>query len=129
LESTIPPESCDFITCTFGLKTFNTAQHKKLSALVSNTLRPGGTFSFIEASDPKGWILRPFYLFHLKYVLPVIERLLLKGAQDFSMIGNYSTNFGDARQFCTLLEEQGMEAEFKSYFFGCATGVVGKKPD
>jgi demethylmenaquinone methyltransferase/2-methoxy-6-polyprenyl-1,4-benzoquinol methylase len=34
----------------------------------------------IEASDPKGWWLRPLYLLHLKVVLPLVERILLRGA-------------------------------------------------
>jgi len=66
LQSDLPPDSCDFIVSTFGLKTFNPAQHQALAELVARTLRPGGAFSFVEASDPKGWWLRPLYLLHLK---------------------------------------------------------------
>ncbi|MEL6258146.1 MAG: class I SAM-dependent methyltransferase, partial [Pseudomonadota bacterium] len=91
-------------------------------------LKPGGVLSFVEASDPKNWILRPFYIFHLKFLLPLIERLILRGAQDFAMIGTYSTNFGDAAQFSEMLKARGLEVEYKEYFFGCATGVVGRKP-
>ena len=82
----------------------------------------------IEASDPKGWWLRPLYLFHLKTVLPLVERILLRGAQDFSMIGTYSTNFGDASNLATMLRAQGLEVEFRRSFFGCATAVSGRKP-
>ena len=57
----------------------------------------------IEASDPKGWWLRPLYLLHLKLVLPLVERILLRGAQDFSMIGTYSTNFGSAAEIAAML--------------------------
>jgi demethylmenaquinone methyltransferase/2-methoxy-6-polyprenyl-1,4-benzoquinol methylase len=46
-------------------------------------LKPGGVFSMIEASDPKGWWLRPLYLLHLKVVLPLVERILLRGAPGF----------------------------------------------
>jgi demethylmenaquinone methyltransferase/2-methoxy-6-polyprenyl-1,4-benzoquinol methylase len=45
-------------------------------------LKPGGVFSMIEASDPKGWWLRPLYLLHLKVGLPLVERIFLRGAQD-----------------------------------------------
>lgn len=129
LRSNLPPESCDFIVSTFGLKTFNPAQHRALAEVVARTLRPGGAFSLIEASDPRGWWLRPLYLFHLKMLLPLVERTLLRGAQDFSMIGTYITNFGDARPFAEMLREQGLEVRFQRYFFGCATGVSGRKPE
>jgi ubiquinone/menaquinone biosynthesis C-methylase UbiE len=95
--------------------------------LVARVLKPGGVFSMIEASDPKGWWLRPLYLFHLKVFLPLIERIWLRGAQDFAMIGTYSTNFGNAAQLAAMLRDQGLEVKFSEYFFGCATGVAGRK--
>jgi len=128
LSEDLPPESADFIVSTFGLKTFNPAQHVRLARLVAGALRPGGVFGMIEASDPKGWLLRPLYLMHLKGVLPLIERLFLRGAQDFAMIGTYSTNFGDASGMAEALRAEGLEVEFRRFFFGCATGVFGRKP-
>jgi len=128
LASDLPDASADFVISTFGLKTFNPAQHERLAALIARVLRPGGSFSLIEASDPRGWWLRPLYLFHLRIVLPLVERLLLRGAQDFAMIGTYSTNFGDASAFAALLRANGLEVEYRRFFFGCATGVAGRKP-
>jgi ubiquinone/menaquinone biosynthesis C-methylase UbiE len=127
LASDLPSESADFVISTFGLKTFNAEQHARLAALVARVLKPSGVFSMIEASDPKGWWLRPLYLFHLKVVLPLIERIFLRGAQDFAMIGTYSTNFGDAAALAAMLCEHGLEVEFSTYVFGCATGVSGRK--
>ncbi len=128
LASDLPSESADFVISTFGLKTFNPAQHARLAALIARVLKPGGVFSLIEASDPKGWWLRPLYLFHLKVVLPLVERTWLRGAQDFAMIGTYSTNFGSAAELAAMLRGQGLEVEYTKYFFGCATGVAGRRP-
>jgi demethylmenaquinone methyltransferase/2-methoxy-6-polyprenyl-1,4-benzoquinol methylase len=128
LASRLEPASADFVVSTFGLKTFTSDQHARLAALVARVLKPGGVFGMIEASDPKGWLLRPLYLFHLKVVLPLIERLFLNGAQDFAMIGTYSTNFGDARAFAEMLRGEGLEVEYRRFFFGCASGVFGRKP-
>lgn len=128
LESALAPQSADFVISTFGLKTFNADQQARLAALVARVLKPGGVFSLIEASDPKGWWLRPLYLFHLKVVLPMVERLFLRGARDFAMIGTYSTNFGDAQHFADRLRSEGLEVVFSRFFFGCATGVSGRKP-
>jgi demethylmenaquinone methyltransferase/2-methoxy-6-polyprenyl-1,4-benzoquinol methylase len=129
LESELAPASADFVISTFGLKTFNAHQQGRLAALVARVLKPGGVFAMIEASDPRGWWARPLYLFHLKVVLPTIERVFLRGAQDFSMIGSYSTNFGDATAFAEQLRASGLEVEYHRYFFGCATGVSGRKPN
>lgn len=61
-------------------------------------------------------------------MLPLIERVFLRGAQDFAMIGTYSTNFGNAQQFARMLRNEGLEVRYSRYFFGCATGVSGIKP-
>lgn len=127
LNSNLPDSSADFIVSTFGLKTFNPEQHRRLATLVARCLKPGGVFSMIEASDPKGWWLRPLYLLHLRLVLPLIERLVLRGAQDFAMIGSYTANFGDASDFADMLRAEGLEVEFRRFFFGCATAVSGRK--
>lgn len=127
LESNLPDESADFVVSTFGLKTFNPEQHNRLAQLTERILKPGGRFAYIEASDPKGWWLRPLYRLHLLGVLPMIERLFLRGAQDFAMIGQYSTNFGNAQEFARMLASAGLETEYRKFFFGCATGVCGSK--
>ncbi|MGI9410956.1 MAG: class I SAM-dependent methyltransferase [Hyphomicrobiaceae bacterium] len=128
LKCTLPPETADFIISTFGLKTFNKAQQKRFAEALAYTLKSGGTFSLIEASDPEGWIFHGLYRFYLGRVLPLIEKTVLQGAQDFSMIGTYSRNFGNCRFVADCLAAEGLEVEFKSYFFGCATGVIGRKP-
>jgi len=60
--------------------------------------------------------------------LPMIERLFLRGAKDFAMIGRYSTAFGDAGAFADMLRGEGLDVAFRRFFFGCATGVVGRRP-
>ena len=128
LQSRLPASSADFVISTFGLKTFNSNQQRQLASLVARVLKPGGVFSMVEASDPRGWWLRGLYLFHLKVVLPLVERILMRGARDFSMIGTYSTNFGDASGMAAALRDEGLEVRYHRFFFGCATGVSGRKP-
>lgn len=128
LSLVLPAQSADFVISTFGLKTFTGAQHAALARTIAHVLRSGGVFSLVEASDPKGWWLRPLYRLHLGVILPLVEKLLLRGAQDFSMIATYTANFGDAEGMAALLREQGLEVEFRRLFFGCATAVRGRKP-
>lgn len=127
LSSRLPANSADFIVSTFGLKTFSPAQHKDLAKLVAFSLKTGGQFSFIEASDPKGWIFRPIYLFHLRVILPEIERLFLKGAQDFTMINIYMQRFQNASGFADALSAEGLTVTYRKVMFGCATSVYGYK--
>lgn len=128
LETKLPMNSADAVISTFGLKTFNHQQQIVIAKQVNAVLKPGGTFSFIEASDPTGWVLRPIYRFYMDRCLPLIEKFALRGAQDFSMIGIYTKKFGNCDDFKNALLNEGLEVEGASHFFGCATGVYGRKP-
>lgn len=128
LDVELPENSADCVVSTFGLKTFNSGQQAQIACQVERVLKPGGTFSFIEASDPETWIARPLYRFYMDRCLPWVERLALRGAQDFSMIGTYTKSFGNCDEFAAALSAVGLEVKSYSHFFGCATGVCGTKP-
>lgn len=128
LKTDLPTEHADLVISTFGLKTFNTDQQTILANQIARILKPGGSFSLIEASDPKGWILHPFYRFYLDRMLPQIEKLFLKGANDFSMIGTYTRNYGDSAHMADALRAAGLSVTLQKHFFGCATSVAGQKP-
>ena len=128
LASRLDDASADIIVSTFGLKTFNPAQHQQLAQLIARVLRPGGSFALIEASEPQGWWLRGLYMFYLTRLLPLVERFLLRGAQDFAMIGTYCTNFRDAGGFADMARAAGLDVTFRRHFFGCATSVSGRRP-
>ncbi len=128
LTSDLPSDYADILLSTFGLKTFDQSQQTILAQQIARILKPGGHFSLIEASDPKGWPLRPFYRIYMDNVLPLIERLFLKGANDFSMIGTYTRNFVNCTHMKKSLEDAGLEVSYQKHFFGCATSVSGKKP-
>jgi demethylmenaquinone methyltransferase/2-methoxy-6-polyprenyl-1,4-benzoquinol methylase len=89
-------------------------------------LKPGGTFSMIEASEPKGWWLRPLYLFHLKCFAAHRTALASRRA-GLAIIGAYTSKFGDVAQIAGMLRNHGLEVTFSEYFFHCATGVAGRK--
>ncbi len=123
----LPAASVDALVCGFGLKTFDKDQQMQIAKQVARVLKPSGVFSFVEASDPKGWLFRPLYNFYLRVGLPTIEHLFLRGAQDFAMLGIYSREFQNCSHFVECLKSCGLEAEMRTYFFGCATGVVGQR--
>ena len=128
LDSDLPDGFADCAVSSFGVKTLSQAQQAVFAREMARILRPGGTFSLVEAADPKGWALRPLYRFYLDRVLPLIERFFLKGAQDFAMLGIYTRTFGDCRGLAKCLEAEGLEVEVRPLFFGCAMGVTGRRP-
>jgi len=123
LRNRIESASADFITSTFGLKTFSEEQHAVLAREISRILKKGGQVSMIEVSKP----LRILFMFYLKRVIPLIGKLFMGNSRDYRMLGIYCEAFGDCRSFRDKLEKAGIQTGYKEYFFGCATGVVGVK--
>lgn len=128
LDTNLPTGIADMVVSSFGLKTFDAGQQRILAEQIGRLLKPGGSFALIEVSDPKGWVFRPLYRAYLDHLLPLVERLFLKGAQDFSMIGEYTRGFGDCQPMAEALREAGLVVSFQRHFFGCATSLAGHKP-
>lgn len=128
LETDLPDASADFAVSTFGLKTFDTGQHRVFARQLARILKPGAPFALVEATDPLGWWLRPLYRLYLDRILPLVERLFLRGAQDFAMIGAYTRGFGRGDSVAAALREAGVEVAETRLIFGCALLLSGRRP-
>jgi len=126
-DQTIPDDTADVLVCSFGLKTFSTEQQQRLAKEVRRLLKPGGQFSFIEISMPKGWVLRCLYRFYIGIIIPIVGKMCLGNPDNYRMLGVYTTNFGNSRNFESYLKAEGLEAHYFEHFFGCASGVYGQK--
>lgn len=118
----------DIVVSSFGLKTFDRDQQRRLARTVAQLLRPGGAYSFVEISVPSFGPLRAVYMFYLKWAIPLIGRVLLGDPECYRMLGVYTQAFENTTHFASCLREAGLEVMPVSYFFGCATGVRGMKP-
>ena len=127
LGESVAPDSADFIVCCFGLKTLSIAQREIFAGRVAAALRRGGRFSFLEISKPEAWLLRVFFLFYLKLIIPIIGRVFLGDPANYRMLGIYTEHFGDCRAFGDQLKARGLTVAYRSFFFGCATGLTGSK--
>jgi len=129
LDNGFPAASADFIVSTFGIKTFSSEQNKVLAQEIYRLLKPNGTFSLVEISKPTVWILGSIYMFYLKFVIPIIGWLFNGNSADYRMLGRYCERFQNCRELMGYLQEEGLEVSYQRYFFGCATGVTGRKID
>ena len=128
LSNSIEDNSSDRVISTFGLKTFSDEQRRRLAAEVGRVLKPGGAFSMLEISVPSGRLLRGAYMFYIKRVVPLIGRTFLGNPDNYRMLGVYTERFRNCEQMCEAMKAAGLNVEYRSYFFGCATGIVGSKP-
>ncbi len=127
LENEFQSESADFVVSTFGIKTFNLKQQEKLAREIARILKPGGSFALIEISKPKFPILKWLFMFYLNVIIPIIGRIFLRNSEDYKMLGKYCAQFQNSTYFHDCLVKEQLDSNYKNYFFGCATGVYGRK--
>ncbi len=127
LDNDIPSESADFVISTFGIKTFNHEQQQVLANEVRRILKPGGVFAFIEISSPKASVLHWAYMIYLNTFIPLIGRAFTGDSETYRMLGRYCERFENSRFFHKCLIRNELESTYKDYFFGCASGVYGRK--
>ncbi|OGO56859.1 MAG: hypothetical protein A2V85_13810 [Chloroflexi bacterium RBG_16_72_14] len=89
---------------------------------------PAYVRALVEVSSPPGRALRATYLLYLKQVIPVLGRILLGNPENYRMLGRYTERFGDAGRLVPVFAAAGLDVAGLSLFFGCATGIVGRKP-
>lgn len=126
-QNTIEKASADYIISGFGLKTFNQEQLVKLAKEINRILKLNGKFSLIDVSVPKNRILRSFYLFYLKRIIPFLGRTFVGNPESYRMLGVYTEEFKNSKNIFHIFCDQGFEVEYVEYFFGCASGIKGKK--
>lgn len=128
LDTKIADSSIDRVVIAFGLKTLAPELRDGLAGELFRIVRPGGVISAIEMSEPRGWVLRPLFMWYLKKIVPIVGRLLLGNPANYRMLGVYTERFQGCAPIVNVMREAGFEAELVSYFHGCATGIVAKKP-
>lgn len=127
LNNQLPSNYYDFVTCAFGLKTFNEEQIQVLAKETKRILKKDGQFSFVEVSKPNSKILKTLYGFYLGQIIPILGRLLLGNPEEYRMLWKYTNNFDNAKRATEIFTETGLTTKFNSYFYGCATGFYGTK--
>ncbi|MBC9795559.1 class I SAM-dependent methyltransferase [Sinomicrobium weinanense] len=125
--NSIEDQVADFVISGFGLKTFDNKQLKNLAGEIDRILKPDGRFSLIDVSVPKNRLLQWFYMFYLKNIIPVLGKLFLGNPETYKMLGIYTQEFGNSENVYRIFAQSGFEVEYVEYFYGCASGIKGRK--
>lgn len=73
LNLPLPAAGFDAVTISFGLR--NMADRAQSLAEMQRVLKPGGRLFVLEFSQPERWF-RPFYLFYLRHIVPLVAGAL-----------------------------------------------------
>lgn len=84
-------------------------------------LKPNGRIVILDTSPPPNNLLKPFILIHLKYIIPLLGRIIGgKSASDaYTYLPDSTQKFKTPQQLAKLIEQAGFrDVQFKSLMFG-----------
>ena len=120
--------SVDVVVSAYGLKTFDAAQLERLASEVARVLQPGGSFAFIDVTEPDSGPLRMLYRTYLRCIVPLAGILLLSNPTEYRMLHRYLAGFGDgSRAVEAFRAEADLRIEVRRHFFGCAMSISGRR--
>ncbi|MBC3540899.1 class I SAM-dependent methyltransferase [Rufibacter sediminis] len=124
LNSSLPAEQFDVVTCAFGLKTLDLAQMRALAKEIHRILKPNGTFTCVEVSEPSSSFLQAAYLPYIRYLIPALGYLFAREYTAYKMLGYYTKAFGNSKEAAEIFRAAGFSVTYQSFFKGCATGFI-----
>lgn len=126
-HNSIETASIDYIISEFGLKTFSSEQLEKLAIEMNRLMKAGGSFSLVDVSVPNNKLFRIGYLFYLKRIIPILGWLFLGNPETYKMLGIYTEKYKNSKELERIFKKHDFEVDYMKYFFGCASGIKGKK--
>lgn len=120
-------ETFDVAVVSFGLR--NMPSYEQVLAEMTRVLRPGGTLFCIDSSYPTNPIIKPFFRFYFKYIMPLLGTLIAHAPKEYKWLNASTEAFVSKDELAGLMRKVGLqEVSFKSHMFGGAATHVGTKP-
>ena len=118
----------DIITMGFGIR--NTPDTFVTLMEIFRLLKSNGKVLILEFSMPTNKIIKKFYLFYLRYYVPLLGRLISKNRNAYSYLNTSIEKFHSKEDFCCLMQKAGfVNIKVTDLTFGIAGIYEGTKPD
>jgi demethylmenaquinone methyltransferase / 2-methoxy-6-polyprenyl-1,4-benzoquinol methylase len=83
--------------------------------------KPGGRIVILDSSPPPKNLLRPFILIHLKYIIPLLGRIIAgkEGSDAYHYLPESTQAFKTAQELAHLMEKSRIQnVQYKKFMFG-----------
>ena len=118
----------DIITTSFAWRNF--ANKNLATENAFRALKPGGVFMIQDLTKPEHQPLKGLYLFYMKYILPLVTRVLGTEKSADEWLLKSVKMMPKNSQIKSILEDRGFEnVRYKSMSLGIACLIVGYKPE
>lgn len=125
-EIPFPEDTFHAVTISFGIR--NVSDVPQSLREMQRVLKPGGRAIILEFSLPKNQILRRFYLFYFRHILPRVGGFISGDSYAYRYLNETVESFPYGEAFCQLLREAGFsDVKMTPLTFGIATIYQGDK--
>jgi demethylmenaquinone methyltransferase/2-methoxy-6-polyprenyl-1,4-benzoquinol methylase len=120
--------SFDLATISFGIR--NVEDLDRALGEIFRVLRPGGKLLVLEFSLPSNSVIRSFYLFYFRYILPLLGGIISGDRSAYRYLNRTVETFPFGSDFCNFLERAGfVEVTARPLTFGVATIYQGRREE
>lgn len=119
-----------FDTVTSGYLVRNVPDIARTLSEQVRTLKPGGRIVILDSSPPPRNLLRPFIMFHLRVIIPLLGRLISgkQGADAYRYLPESTQSFKTPEELADLMRAAGIQnVGFKQFMFGTMAVHWGNK--
>ncbi|MGD0784936.1 MAG: bifunctional demethylmenaquinone methyltransferase/2-methoxy-6-polyprenyl-1,4-benzoquinol methylase UbiE [Sedimentisphaerales bacterium] len=117
----------DVVTCAFGIRNF-TDTDAGLKQMYK-CLKPAGRLLILEFSLPKNIIVKMFYLFYLRCIIPVIGKIITGDFAAYLYLSKTIQTYPSGVDFCRLIQSAGFsDTQAVPLTFGTVTLYSASKP-
>lgn len=120
LSLPLPDDSFDCVSVAYGVRNFQDllAGYKEMHRVI----RTGGMLCVIELSTPDSPLVRPFYRFYTKCIIPAVGRLVSKDVRAYSYLPESIAAVPKGEEMLKLIKAAGFkDASFLPLTFGVCT--------
>lgn len=127
LNMPLPDASADVITVAFGVRNFEHLDRGY--AEMCRVLRPGGRLFVLELSTPVNPLVRPFYRFYTRCIIPVLGRIVSKDVRAYSYLPESIAAVPQGDDMLSLIRDAGFtDTRYRRMTLGVCTLYTAVRP-
>jgi demethylmenaquinone methyltransferase/2-methoxy-6-polyprenyl-1,4-benzoquinol methylase len=119
-----------FNAVTSGYLARNVVDIPRMFAEQLRVLKAGGRIVVLDSSPPKDNLLKPFIEIHLRYIIPLLGRIVAgkNGADAYQYLPSSTQAFKTPDELANLMRQAGVRnVQFKTFMFGTMAVHWGEK--
>lgn len=125
----LPYAARSFDAVTSGYLLRNVSDIPRALAEQVRVLKPGGRLVTLDTTPPPRNLLRPLIQFHLKWVIPLLGRIVAGDSSAYRYLPESTLSFKTAEELAELMRAAGLvEVGFRRLMFGTMAVHWGTRP-